>query len=594
MPPRFPSSLNLIFCTSLAALIISTASAQSPAPVSVTAPVQAPAAAGPHIVRAPGAAISLSVLGQYRSGIYRKSAAEIVTYDPATKRAFVINAANREVDVLDLSDPANPKKAFTISVSDIGADANSVSVSNGVVAIAVEARTKTNNGFVALYDTSGKRLAVVQVGALPDAVTFSPDGRWVLVANEGEPANDYAIDPEGSVSIIDLSGGAANVTQANVRTADFRAFIGKEDELRKQGIRIFGPKSNAAQDFEPEWVEVAPDNKTAYVSLQENNAIAVIDIPSARVTAIHPLGYKDWSAAGRWAGKGFDASRSGPVNIRHWPVFGMFNPDTIRLYQRGGETYIVTANEGDSRDYDNDNWYSEEIELHRLKLDPKAFPNAKELQTKDQLGSLVVASNMGIANGCNASPTTQEALAAGFKNTRAYVVSKCVYNRIYTYGARSMAIFKAGKDGLELIFDTGSQMEETTLAAHPAFFNADHRDRDKQLRRRSPNKGPEPEGLAIGEVGGRTYAFVGLERVGGVMVYDITEPAKTSFVTYINNRDFTLPLNPKAQTATDLGPEGLYFVPAGKSPDPKGRPVLIAGHEVSGTTTIFAIDSLAK
>jgi hypothetical protein len=575
-----------------AALLISVAIL--PLSVSGTLAQDAAAAFKPHVMRGKDPALELSVLGQYRSGIYRKSAAEIVNFDPASKRAFVINAANREVDVLDLSDPAAPKKAMTINVSDIGADANSVAVSKGLVAIAIEAKVKSDPGFVAFYDTAGKRLSVVQVGALPDAVTFSPDGRWVLTANEGEPSNDYAVDPEGSVSIVDLSVGAANVTQAQVRTADFKAYIGKEDDLRKQGIRIFGPKANAAQDFEPEWVEVSPDSRTAYVSLQENNAIAVIDIASARVTAVHALGFKDWSANGAWSGKGFDAGRSGPVNIRHWPVFGMFNPDTIRLYQTGGETYLVTANEGDARDYENDDWYSEEIELRQLKLDPKAFPNAAELQSTAQLGSLVVTTNMGISNGCNASPTTAEAQAAGFKTVRAYVIDKCVYDRIFAFGARSMAIFKVKPDGLELVFDTGSQFEEITLATQPSFFNADHRDRDQQLRRRSPNKGPEPEGVALGEIDGRSYAFIGLERFGGIMVYDITEPAKTSFVTYINNRDFTLPLDAKAQVTTDLGPEGLHFVPAAQSPDPKGRPVLIVGNEVSGTTTIFAIDRLKK
>ncbi len=364
-----------------------------------------PAAAVPHVFTTEGAAIRLSVLGQYQSGIYRKSAAEIVTYDPQTQRSFVVNAASGQVDVLDLSDPTNPTLAFTIDVSDLGADANSVATKNGIVAIAVEASDRADNGFAAFYDTDGNRLSVVQVGALPDALTFSPDGRWVLVVNEGEPVDDYAQDPEGSVSIIDLAGGAANVTQANVRTADFRAFNGQEEALRARGIRIFGPGASAAQDFEPEWVEVASDNRTAYVSLQENNAIAVVDIPSARVTAIHPLGFKDWSEQGPWAGNGFDASREGPVNIQNWPVFGIFLPDTIRLYEVGGETYILTANEGDARDYDEDDWWSEEFQLRRLQLDPTAFPNAAALQAPDQLGQLLVTSTLGVANDCNPSLT---------------------------------------------------------------------------------------------------------------------------------------------------------------------------------------------
>ncbi len=550
-----------------------------------------PAAAVPHVFTTEGAAIRLSVVGQYQSGIYRESAAEIVTYDPQTQRSFVVNAASGQVDVLDLSDPTNPTLAFSIDVSDLGADANSVATKNGIVAIAVQASDRADSGFAAFYDTNGNRLSVVQVGALPDALTFSPDGRWVLVVNEGEPVDDYAQDPEGSVSIIDLAGGAANVTQANVRTADFRAFNGQEETLRARGVRIFGPGASAAQDFEPEWVEVASDNRTAYVSLQENNAIAVVDIPSARVTAIHPLGFKDWSEQGPWAGNGFDASREGSVNIQNWPVFGIFLPDTIRLYEVGGETYILTANEGDARDYEDD-WWSEEFQLRRLQLDPTAFPNAAALQATDQLGQLLVTSTLGVANDCNPSLTTAEAQAAGYESARAYVEAECAYDAIYTLGARSFAIFRVTGRGLELVWDSGSQMEETVLATTPEFFNADHRDREVQLKRRSPNKGPEPEGIAVGEIGGRTYAFVGLERIGGVMVYDITNPRETFFVKYINNRDFSFAATAEGATTTDLGAEGLHFIPAAASPDPQGRPVLLVGHEVSGTTTLFVIDEL--
>jgi hypothetical protein len=546
----------------------------------------------PHVYETEGAAIRLSVLGQYQSGIYRQSAAEIVTYDPATQRGFVVNAASGEIDVLDLSNPANPTRIFTINVSDLGADANSVATKNGIVAVAVEASDRADNGFVAFYDTDGTRLSVVEVGALPDALTFSPNGQWVLVANEGEPVDDYARDPEGSVSIIDLSVGAENVTQANVRTADFRAFNGQEDALRAQGIRIFGPGASAAQDFEPEWVEVASDNRTAYVSLQENNAIAVVDIETATVTAIHPLGFKDWSENGLWAGRGFDASRLGDVNLQNWPVFGIFQPDTIRIFETGGQTYILTANEGDARDYDEDEWWSEEFQLGRLRLDPIAFPNAEMLQAPEQLGQLLVTSTLGVANDCNPSLTTAEAQAAGYDNVRTYVEAECIYNEIYTFGGRSFAIFRLTDEGLDLVWDSGSQMEETVLALTPEFFNADHRDRDEQFRRRSPNKGPEPEGIAVGTIGDRTYAFVGLERIGGVMVYDITNPAETTFVKYINNRDFTVANQVEGATATDLGAEGLHFIPAADSPDPQGRPVLMVGNEVSGTTTLFVIDDL--
>jgi len=550
-----------------------------------------PALAQPHALSVEGAAIALTPIGQHRTGVYLESAAEIVTYDATSQRAFVINAASGQVDVLDLSDPTNPSLAFTIDVSDLGADANSVSSRGGIVAVAVEAAVRTDPGFVAFYDTDGTRLSVVAAGALPDALTFSPDGRWVLVANEGEPADDYAIDPEGSVTIIDLSNGAENLTEADVRTADFRAFNGREDELRAQGIRIFGPGSSAAQDFEPEWVEVASDNRTAYVSLQENNAIAVVDIETATITAVWPLGYKDWSAEGRWSGNGFDASRRGEVTIRHWPVFGMYHPDTIRLHEVNGETFILGANEGDAREYDVDGWWSEEFAIRNLRLDPAAFPEAEALQDREAMGDLLVTSTLGFTN-CDPSLSTAEVQALGFAEVREYVSAECVYSALYTYGGRSFGIWRVTEDGLEHVWDSGSQMEETVLDLLPDHFNADHRHRDEQLKRRSVNKGPEPEGIAVGEIDGRVYAFVGLERIGGVMVYDITEPAETAFVKYVNNRDFSVATMTEGATDTDLGAEGLHFIPASDSPDADGRPLLLVGNEVSGTTAIFAVDRL--
>lgn len=550
-----------------------------------------PALASVHEYLAEGAAIRLAPLGQYQSGVYNASAAEIVSFDPGSRRAFVVNAAARLVDVLDLSDPSAPHLLFSIDVSDIGADANSVAVHDGLVAIAIEARMRHEPGFVAFYDVDGNRLSVVQAGALPDAVTFSPDGRWLLVANEGEPVDDYAIDPEGSVTIVDLIGGAANLTQADVRHADFRAFNGREDELRAQGVRIFGPGASAAQDFEPEWIEVAADNRTAYVSLQENNAIAVVDIETATVTAVWPLGFKDWRAGAPWSGAGFDASRRGPVALTNWPVFGVYLPDTIRLHEVAGETYIITANEGDAREYDQDGWWSEEFAARSLRLDPAAFPDAEALMAREAMGDLLVTSTLGFV-GCDPSIPTAQAQAQGYADVRAYVEAECVYEALYSFGGRSMSIFRVGADGLDLVWDSASQMEETVLALMPEHFNADHRHRDQQLRRRSINKGPEPEGIALGEVDGRTYAFVGLERIGGVMVYDITEPSATQFVTYVNTRDLDVATTATGATATDLGAEGLHFVPAAQSPDAAGRALLLVGNEVSGTTRVFAIEQL--
>jgi hypothetical protein len=522
--------------------------------------------------------ISLSLIGRYRSGTYRQSAAEIVSYDPTSQRAFVVNAHSGKVDVLDMRAPHEPTLAFSIDFSDLGPSANSVAVSNEVVAVAVEAKEKTDPGFVAFTDLQGNRLAVVQVGALPDALTFSPNGRYLLVANEGEPNDDYSIDPEGSVTIVDLREGVDKLDQKHVRTADFRAFNGKEAELREQGVRIFGPHASVAQDLEPEWIEVSKDSRTAYVCLQENNAIAVLDIASATVLKIWPLGFKDWSENGRWAGRGFDASdRDQGIRIRHWPVFGIFQPDSIKLFEVDNQTYLVTANEGDARDWGD---WTEEARVSELKLDPNAFPDAADLQKDSNLGRLLVTTTLGFTEDCD-----------GLKQP-AHVKEHCTFQALYTFGGRSMSVWRVAQDQLELVFDTGSQIEETIAESYPNYFNADHQDRSRQLDARSTAKGPEPEGLEIGTVDGRTFAFLGLERVGGIMIYEITDPENTSFVHYINTRDFSIGENASADhTGSELGPEGLCFVPADQSPDPQGRALLLVGNEVSGTTAVYAIET---
>ena len=101
-----------------------------------------------------------------------------------------------------------------------------------------------------LQDTDGNNQVGVEVGALPDMLTFTPDGSKVIVANEGEPNSDYTIDPEGSVSIIDVSGGLGAISQANVTTLNFNAFNPAQAALEAAGVRIFGPGATVSQDLE--------------------------------------------------------------------------------------------------------------------------------------------------------------------------------------------------------------------------------------------------------------------------------------------------------------------------------------------------------
>ncbi|MGL5035231.1 MAG: choice-of-anchor I family protein, partial [Microcystaceae cyanobacterium] len=251
-----------------------------------------------------------------------------------------------------------------------------------------------------------------------------------------------------------------------------------------------------------------------------------------------------------------DASdRDSAINIRNWPIFGMFQPDAIASYTANNQTYYITANEGDAREYGD---YVEGVRISTLTLDPVAFPNAAELKNNANLGRLLVTTERGDTDGDGD------------------------YDQLYTFGGRSLSIWN--NQG-QLVFDSGDDFERITAEQFPEYFNVSNS--NNTLDNRSDDKGPEPEGLVTGKINGRTYAFVGLERIGGVMVYDVTDPVSPTFVQYINNRDFTVATSSAA--AKDLGPEGLAFIAAADSPN--GKPLLVVANEVSGTTTIYEIDS---
>lgn len=503
------------------------------------------------------------------------SSAEITAYDPLSKRLFVVNGALGSVDVLSLANPAAPAQVATFAAG-VGSfvpgagPINSVAVYNGVVAVAVEAVPKTNPGRVVLLRADNLAvLANVTVGALPDMLTFSPDGRWLLVANEGEPTGYGAgqADPEGSISVIELGpyGPGSTSVATTVTTAGFTQFNSQADSLRAAGVRIYGPGATVAQDLEPEYIAISADSRTAYVTLQENNALAVVDIASKTVTAIRALGLKDHNLAGM----GLDVSNedggsntnSGTpsILIKPYPIKGMYMPDAIASYTVGNQVYLVTANEGDAREWPGINADGREDPRVRdyctAGLDPSIFGSTSTLALDSNLGRLrITAFPNGGRSGKNAAGQCNELLA---------------------FGGRSFSIWTP--DGTR-VFDSGDQFEVRTAALNPTFtFNASND--NNTFDDRSPAKGPEPEGVTLAKFGNKTYAFIGLERVGGVMVYDITSPTAPVYVTYLNTR---------TGATGDRGPEGLAFIKASDSPN--GRPLLIVGNETSGTTAIFQIN----
>ena len=518
-------------------------------------------------------------IGRYSSGIYADGGAEIVAYDPTSKRLFVVNAGENSIDVLDLSNPAAPSKVTTLQVADQDNDsftsggANSVAVKNGLLAVAVEADVKQDNGKVYFYNTGTLAfVSGVGVGALPDMVTFTPDGSKVLAANEGEPSGDYSVDPEGSVSIISLANGAANATATH---ATFSAFNGNAAALKTAGVRLFGPGASVAQDIEPEYIAVSADSSTAYVTLQENNALAIVNLATSTVTEIKPLGYKNHNLQGN----GLDANRNDKYpTIENLPIYGMYLPDAIASYQFNGKTYLITANEGDAREYiyeaDSASCtgaghedlgdgeclaFADETTLEDLTLDTTAFTPTQitTLQNGAGIGDLVVSRVDGDAGNDGDQ------------------------DKIYAFGTRSFSIWNAS--GAQ-VFDSGDQIEQRIADASPLFFNLNNDGNGTDNR--SDNKGPEPEGVAIGQVADRTYAFIGLERQGGIMVFDVTNPFAPGFVEYTSNRDLSV-VPGAGVDAGDLGPEGMLFVSAADSPN--GKALLIVGNEISGTTTIYQV-----
>ncbi|MGG3889435.1 choice-of-anchor I family protein [Metabacillus fastidiosus] len=514
------------------------------------------------------ASLSVELAGRYTSGApISGGGTEIVAYDKKTKHAFSVNGDQKSIDIIDLSVLKKGEKVIPkvkqIPLSSFGVEASDVTSvaihpDGGYIAIAAPAKNKTNDGHVVFMTTGGEYIAHVKAGALPDMLTFTPDGKKVLVANEGEPSDDYKVNPEGSVSIIDISKGVKNIKNNSVTTVRF------DEKAVDKDVRKIQPKNSYAVELEPEYIVTDKDGKYAYVALQENNAIAKLDIEKKKFTTVKSLGYKDFSVNDNQ----LDASdKDGKINIQNWPVLSMYMPDGMASYEVKGKTYILTANEGDAQDYKG---FSEEARVEDLvnsyKLNAKLYKGFSQKQLDKMVkDGLFKKEQLGRLKTTTAAPKNKDGK----------------YEAIYGYGARSFSIWDA--NSLKLTYDSGSDLEKITAEAVPNHFNANNT--EDELDSRSDDKGPEPESVIVGNIKGKNYAFIGLERTGGIMVYDVTNPEKPRFNTYISSRTF----NGGKVTASsnDVAPEGLTFIPASDSPT--GQDLLLAAHEVTGTIAVYSL-----
>ena len=531
-----------------------------------------------------GQVISLVELGRTESQGFDASAAEIVAFDKDNQRIFTVNADSGAIDVFSASDLDMPTLLSNIELQQMLEDeavvtdsalvgpANSLAINSTYVAVAVEADTKTDNGWVVFINLTDLSFAsAVEVGALPDMLTFTPDGSKVVVANEGEPNDDYSIDPEGSISIINLP----EFSLTTISFTDFNEGGTRNSELPTDKMVLDGYNASVAQSVEPEYVTISEDGSEAYVALQENNAITVVDMDTMTIDRIIGLGFKDYSIPGNELDAG---DRDGGVNIKNWPVMGIYMPDTITSMSFNGKTYILTANEGDSRE----DWLENVADQASCESSGYFFEGGgchDEVRVKDLVGDagLTLGTTLvGIDDDKNLGR-----LRASYHTT--FAKNGATVDKVYAYGGRSFSIWDA-ETGAQ-VFDSGSDFERITALRFGADFNNNNDEHDGESR--SDDKGPEPEAIAVGAINGHQYAFIGLERMGGIMVYDISNPFAPSYVQYVNNRDFSVEVG-ESTDAGDLGPESIQFISADDSPN--NEPLIIVGNEVSGTTTIYQID----
>ncbi|MDC0933629.1 choice-of-anchor I family protein [Arcobacteraceae bacterium] len=485
----------------------------------------------------------LTKVGAYNTN--KEGGSEISAFNVSSQKLYTTNGASNKIDILNLSDVNNPTLISSMDLSAYGSSIQSVTTSGNKVAVAVGSHKVKIKGKVVIFDLYGNFISQTTVGYLPDMVKFTKDGAKVIVANEGEPdaSSGKFIDVRGSIGVVTVD---QSTKDANNRGYKEVLFSNSDLTNANNGtkVRLGGTPSNSAKlDLEPEYITISGDN--AYVTLQENNAIAKVDISGAmpKLTLVKSLGRKDYSVENT-----IDIEEEGEILMKNYPkLYSLYQPDSIDSYTVDGKTYLVTANEGDGREYCSDMdkecdtpVFIDEKKIKKLKLDStikSAYKKENDLKVMTDLGDI---DNDGI------------------------------YEELYTYGARSFSIWD---ENANLVFDSGDSISKIVAKLEPKLFNQD----DKEIDGRSGNKGSEPEALTVGEIDGKTYAFVGLERQSAILVYDISNPKAPKFLEYYISHE-----------NGDLNPEGMVFVPSSKSPN--GKNLLIVSYEGSGSTVVYEIN----
>lgn len=530
------------------------------------------------------AALNLTQIARYSAGQYNVDGGvmEIVAYNQATEWAYAINGQSGKLAAIPLAGLTAGAHVEELTGTEIDVkalveaedstfqygDMTSVAISpdSTTLAAALQAQGSNDAGRVALFtceeDGSLTLEALVETGAQPDMVTFAGDG-VVLTADEGEPREGYGeniADPKGSVTVVDVEAQESTVV-------DFSAFDSQRDQLAEDGI-VLKKGSAPSVDLEPEYIAVSGGK--AYVTLQENNAIAVLDIDSQTFEGVYSAGFEDHSTTAIDLDKKDDAYD--PQTYES--LLGIRMPDGIAAFTVEGTTYLVTANEGDARE-----WGDEDQGTFYLSEDERDFG---EEGVTSPTGA-ITAENSGL-----------EGKVVFFKTEDFDGLDP---EKDYVFGGRSFTVFQATENGLEEVFTSGDDFEALTAQYVPEYFNASND--NAVLDDRSGKKGPEAESVTVGTVDGKTYAFVALERTGGVMAYDVTDPAAITFVNYVNTRDFGTTVEGSEEyedgeldkwvTGGDVAPEGLLFLDAASSPN--GEPLLLAACEVSGTVAVYQLGS---